>query len=208
VERHRICSSFQDGSKNGRCMMRDSKKLVAAIALVIFCGPLSALEVAGVKIDDQLQVGGTPLALNGAGVRSKFFVEVYVGALYLSKTSRSVSDILALPGAKRVAMHFLHDEVSQEQLVDGWNEGFKKNQSEESMKTLGPRIEQFNKLFQTVHKGDVITMDYIPEDGTIVRINGTEKGKVPGADFNRALLEIWLGEEPVDSDLKRALLGI
>jgi hypothetical protein len=188
-------------------MMRDSKKLGAAIALLIFAGPLSALEVAGVKIDDQLQVGGTPLVLNGAGVRSKFFVKVYVGALYLSKTSRSVSDILALPGPKRVAMHFLHDEVSQEKLVDAWNEGFRKNQSEESMKTLGPRIEQFNKLFQTVHKGDVITLDYIPDDGTTVRINGTEKGKVPGADFNRALLEVWLGKEPVDSDLKRALLG-
>jgi hypothetical protein len=57
-------------------------------------------------------------------------------------------------------------------------------------------------------KGDVITLDYIPDDSTTVRINGTEKGKVPGADFNRALLEVWLGEEPVDSDLKRALLGI
>ena len=188
--------------------MRDSKKLGAVMALLIFAGPLSALEVAGVKIDDQVQVGGTPLVLNGAGVRSKFFVEVYVGALYLSKTSRSVPDILALSGPKRVAMHFLHDEVSQEKLVDGWNEGFKKNQSEESMKTLGPRIEQFNKLFQTVHKGDVITLDSIPNDGTTVRINGAEKGKVPGADFNRAVLEIWLGEEPVDTDLKRALLGL
>ncbi len=187
--------------------MRDPTRLVALVSILIFSGVLSAVEVAGVKIDGEVQVGGTPLVLNGAGVRSKLFVEVYVGALYLSKTSRSVSDILTLPGPKRVAMYFLHDEVSQEKLVDAWNEGFKKNQSEESMKTLAPRIEQFNQLFQTVHKGDVITVDYIPEDGTTVRINGTEKGKVPGADFNRAMLEIWLGEEPVDSDLKAALLG-
>lgn len=33
-------------------------------------------------------------------------------------------------GAKRVAMHFLHDEVSQERLIDAWNEGFENNQSE------------------------------------------------------------------------------
>lgn len=187
--------------------MRDSTRLVALISLLIFSGALSAVEVAGVNIDGEVQVGGTPLVLNGAGVRSKFLVKVYVAALYLSKTSRSVSDILALSGPKRVAMHFLYDEVSKEQLVDTWNEGFKNNQSDESMKTLGPRIEQFNKLFQTVHKGDVITLDYIPDDGTTVSINGIEKGKVPGADFNRALLEIWLGEEPADSDLKRALLG-
>jgi hypothetical protein len=134
-------------------MIKVLERLGPLISLLIFSGPLSAVEVAGVKIDGQVQVGGTPLILNGAGVRSKFFVEVYVGALYLSKPSRSVSDILALPGPKRVALHFLHDEVSQDKLVDAWNEGFKKNQSEESMKTLGPRIEQFNKLFQTVHEG-------------------------------------------------------
>lgn len=187
--------------------MRKSKKLGAVIALLILAGPLSALEVAGVKIDDQAQVGGTPLVLNGAGVRSKLFVKVYVAALYLSKTSQSVSDILALPGPKRVAMHFLHEVVSKEKLVAAWDEGFKKNQSEESMKPLAPRLAQFNELFQTVKKGDVITLDYIPDDGTTVSINGAGKGKIPGADFNHALLEVWLGEDPVDADLKQALLG-
>lgn len=187
--------------------MRDSTRLVALTSFLIFSGALSAVEVAGVKFDGEVQVGGTPLVLNGAGVRSKFFIKVYVAALYVSKTSRSVSDILALPGPKRVAMHFLYDEVSKEQLVDTWNEGFSKNQSEESMKTLAPQVDQFNKFFQTVHKGDVITLDYVPDDGTTVKINGTEKGKIQGADFNRALLEIWLGDEPADSDLKGALLG-
>lgn len=187
--------------------MRDSTRFGALIALMILAGPLSAVDVAGVKIDGQVQIGGTPLVLNGAGVRSKLFVKVYVAALYLPNTSQSVSDILALPGPKRVAMHFLHEVVSKEKLVDAWDEGFKKNQSEESMKTLAPRLDQFNELFQTVQKGDVITLDYIPDDGTTVSINGTEKGKIPGADFNRALLEVWLGEDPVDSDLKQALLG-
>ena len=177
------------------------------ISLLIVSGALSAAEVAGVKIDDQAQVDGTQLVLNGAGVRSKFFVEVYVAALYLPKRSQSVSDILAMPGPKRVSMHFLHDEVSKEKLVDAWEEGFQKNQSEESMKTLAPRLDQFNELFQTVHKGDIITLDYMPDDGTTVSINGTEKGKIPGADFYRAVLEVWLGEDPVNTDLKRALVG-
>jgi len=30
---------------------------------------------------------------------------------------------------------------------------------------------------------------------------------IPGADFYRALLKIWLGEPPVDAVLKKALLG-
>lgn len=112
-----------------------------------------------------------------------------------------------MPGPKRVTMHFLHDEISQEKLIDAWNEGFENNQSEQMLTTLRPRIEQFNQLFQTVHQGDVITLDYIPEQGTAVVINGSEKGEVPGADFNRAVLQIWLGDSPADKDLKQGLLG-
>jgi Chalcone isomerase-like len=172
-----------------------------------FTTPLAARDVAGIKFDDQVQLDGTPLVLNGAGVRSKFFVKVYVAALYLPKPSQSVPEILAMYGPKRGAMHFLHDEVSKEKLVNAWNEEFESNQNEASMKTLRPQLDEFNGLFQTVHKGDVIVLDYVPNDGTRVTINGSEKGKVLGADFNRALLQIWLGKNPADKDLKQALLG-
>jgi len=30
---------------------------------------------------------------------------------------------------------------------------------------------------------------------------------IPGEDFNRALLRIWLGDRPADGDLKRGMLG-
>jgi hypothetical protein len=54
----------------------------------------------------------------------------------------------------------------------------------------------------------VITLDYIPESGTRVTLNGEPKGEaIAGDDFYRALLRIWLGENPVDSSLKKALLG-
>lgn len=180
---------------------------VSLLGAWFFSTPLAAREVAGVKLDDQVQLGATPLVLNGAGVRSKFFVKVYVGALYLGKPSKSVTEILEMSGPKRIAMHFLHDEVSEEKLLEAWNEGFENNQTEEILSILRPKIEQFNKLFQTVQTGDVITLDYIPDEGTAVVINGLEKGKVPEADFNRALLLIWLGDKPADEDLKQALLG-
>ncbi|MGH8579082.1 MAG: chalcone isomerase family protein [Gammaproteobacteria bacterium] len=86
-----------------------------------FSTPLAAREVGGVKLDDQVQLGGTPLVLNGAGVRSEFFAKVYVGALYLSKPSKSIAEILEMSGPKRIAMHFLHDEVSEEKLLDAYS---------------------------------------------------------------------------------------
>ena len=51
-------------------------------------------------------------------------------------------------------------------------------------------------------------LDYVPGSGTKVTIKGVEKGVVEGEDFNAALLDIWLGDEPADDDLKEAMLGL
>jgi len=63
------------------------------------------------------------------------------------------------------------------------------------------------KLVQDVHSGDVITMDYLPSVGTEIAVNGVTYGTIAGGMFHRALLKIWLGSEPVQADLKAALLG-
>jgi hypothetical protein len=39
-------------------------------------------------------------------------------------------------------------------------------------------------------------------------VNGAPRGKpIAGEDFYRALLRIWIGDNPVQDDLKKALLG-
>jgi len=183
-------------------------RMVAAVILCLIAAPTPwAKEVAGVSLNDEVSVGGTPLLLNGAGVRSKFFIKVYVGGLYLPSKSHSAAEILAMKGPNRVVMHFLYDEVSKDKLVDGWTEGFEKNQDKAAMDQLRTELDRFNALFETVHSGDVIELDYLPATGTIIRIKGAKKGVIEGADFNRALLAVWLGDEPADSDLKEALLG-
>jgi hypothetical protein len=104
-------------------------------------------------------------------------------------------------------MHFVYDEVSSEKLVDAWNEGFEENLAEDALKKLQPQINKFNAMFPAVKAGDVIYLDYVPGSGTLVTINGESKGQIAGRDFNNALLDIWLGEEPADKGLKKAMLG-
>jgi hypothetical protein len=104
-------------------------------------------------------------------------------------------------------MSFLYKEVTAEKLVAGWNEGFTGNNTAEELKVLQDRINQFNSFFTTVRKGDEIRLDYMPQEGTRVWINDTLKGTVPGEDFSRALLKIWLGSRPADAGLKDAMLG-
>ena len=175
--------------------------------LLAFSLEASALEVAGVDVPQSVTIENKALVLNGAGIRKKFFFKIYVGALYLPVKHTTVNSILNDAGGKRIVMSFLYKEVTAEDLVNGWNDGFTGNNSAKELKALQERINQFNSLFTTVHTGDEIRLDYLPGKGTQVSLNGTLKGSVPGEDFSKALLKIWLGSKPADKGLKKAWLG-
>lgn len=185
----------------------------APLIALLLCPPAQALELAGVTVPEKIHTNadGTALILNGAGVRRRFFTDVYVGALYLPQPAGDTGAVLDQPGAKRMSLHFMHREVGAEKLVSAWNEGFAKNLPPEQFRALRPRIANFNGLFPKLHRGDRVDIDILPRPDkglvTQVWINGTLRGKVGGADFAAALLRVWLGEQPVDADLKHALLG-
>jgi hypothetical protein len=178
-----------------------------SFVLMVAVQSVEAREIAGVAVPDSVTIKNKVLVLNGAGIRKKLFVKVYVGALYLTVKRTTVGEILADRGAKRIVMSFLYKEVSAEKLVAGWNEGFDGNNTAAEVKELQDRIDQFNSFFITVRKGDEIRLDYMPQEGTQVWINETLKGTVPGEDFSQALLKIWLGSKPADAGLKDAMLG-
>lgn len=172
--------------------------------------PAEARNIAGVKLAEtvELKDPGRKLMLNGAGIRKKLFIKVYVCGLYLPE---KVSDVKAVVGqdvSKRISMDFLYKQVHKDKLVKGWNEGFGANTTKEELAALMQRINDFNGLFETVNKGDRILLDYIPNAGTKVNIKGKDKGTIPGLDFNQALLRIWLGDNPVNNSLKQQLLGL
>ena len=190
-------------------------KVIVSLFLCLFSGALFSSEsqnrhIAGVELPLQVVVSADnkPLLLNGAGIRYKFFFKIYVGALYLTDKQSSAETILKSDKANRVLMHFLYDEVEKKKLADAWVEGFEENVDGKIFSALQDRLKQFNAMFSDMHKGDVVLLDYIPQKGTRVMIKGDVKGTIEGADFNRALLSVWLGAEPVTEDLKDAMLGI
>jgi hypothetical protein len=178
---------------------------------MIFAGfPAMAATISGVEIPDTLTVanGGPALLLNGAGVREKLFLDIYVGALYLPAKSADAEAILSAPGPACVTMHFLYKEVSREKITDAWEDGLAANHTAAEMQVLQPKLEKFNTLFLAMHRGEVLRICYLPGTGTEVWINGARRGAVEGESFFHALLGIWLGAHPVSDDLKRGMLGI
>jgi hypothetical protein len=166
-----------------------------------------AREIADVNVPENITGGdGVTLHLNGAGVRSKFFFKIYVAELYMQHPTSDPVKLIGDEGRKRMVMYFIYDDLSKEKLIEAWNEGFHANTDQEKLAVLQARITQFNAMFDTVKKGDEISLEYIPGKGTLVSIRNQAKGVVPGKDFNDALLAIWLGKEPVSPELRKELL--
>jgi hypothetical protein len=173
--------------------------------------PLSvpAAEIAGVKIDDKARVEGSEVLLNGAGLRTRLFFQVYAIGLYLPQKSSTPAAILAQPGPKRVAIHMLRD-VGADTFTEALAEGIRANHSEAEAKALEPRIKELAAVMAEIKeakKGMAITLDWTGS-GTQLLIQDKPAGRpIAGEDFYRALLRIWLGDKPVQDDLKKALLG-
>ena len=167
-------------------------------------------DVAGVKIEDKSKVGNSELILNGAGLRKRAFFQVYAMGLYLPAKQTAAAEAIGAAGPKRVAIHMLRD-VDAGQFTDALMDGMKDNHSEADMKALEPRARQLAAIMaemKEAKKGMRITLDWLPGTGTQLTVEGKPSGAaIPGEDFYRALLRIWLGENPVQADLKKALLG-
>ena len=180
------------------------------LALALCCQFALAADIEGVKVEERVKVGASELQLNGAGVRTRIIFKVYVGALYLPERKTAAAEVLALNGPKRVSMTLLRD-LSARQLSDALESGIRANHSEAELAALKARVDALVAIMNEIGSAKekaVVTLDFLPEAGTQISLDGVARGKpIPGADFYAALLKIWLGDKPVDASLKKAMLG-
>jgi hypothetical protein len=188
-------------------------KLLATLLLAISLPALAATEVAGVQFDDKAKVGAGDTVINGAGLRKVLFIKGYAMALYLPQKVATTAEALTAKGARRIRLVLLRD-ASGETFADALASGIQKNHGEQEILALNSRIEAFKATMLgvgTVAKGAAVHLDWLPEVGggvTRLTIDGAKKGEdVAGEDFYRALLKIWLGDKPIQDDLKQHLLG-
>lgn len=178
--------------------------------LCLMCMPLAAMakvSIEGITIPSKVVLEGQTLTLNGAGFRSILFMDIYLASLYLPQPSTKANTIIQTSRPAQLRMIFLHGGAGHDMLARGWRKGFEHNQTAESMRVLEERLQKFSTLFGDVQKGDVFTFDFLSNGDTQVGIDKHIQGVIHGADFQQALLSIWLGKHPVGSELKQKLLG-
>lgn len=194
--------------------------VAAAIAFGAFAVPASAaadaasaatIAVEGQAVPTSAKVAGADLQLNGAGVRAWSFYKAYVAALYLPKKATSVGDVVGQAGAKRVQLRILMTVPgSSGYLADAFTGGIKKRVTADQYTGMKDRIDLFDKMVRglDVKKGDVVNLDFVPDAGLTVLLNGKQVGNaVPGTDLYAAMLKIWVGDDAKDKPLRAAMLG-
>jgi hypothetical protein len=181
------------------------------LVLALFAAPLAlAAELEGVALDKRVQVDGEELQLNGAAVRTRVIFKVYVAGLYLPVRAATAQEAIEAKGPKRIILVMLRD-ASAQQFVDSIDAGLRANNSEGEIAAVKTQTDELMAMIRAVgeaKKGMRIVLDYVPREGTTLFVDGVAQGKpMAGRAFNQALLRIWLGEDPVQLDLKEALLG-
>ena len=188
------------------------RRFLAAMFLSGFVAIAQAqvVEVEGVKFEPTIQVGGQPLQLNGAGVRTRLMFKVYAAGLYVPQKANSAATLLGQKGPRRVAIGMLRN-VDADTFVGSLNDGLKANLSEQQLAGFKAQIETLNANFKAVgeaKKGDQINFEFTPDAGTRIIVNGQPRGAaIAGESFFEAVLRVWIGDKPVDADLKKGLLG-
>ena len=185
----------------------------ASLAGLSLAAPAAALEYEGFEIDESIKLGGVPLVLNGVGLRAVSILKGYSAALYLSEKSHQVATVLANPGPKRVQIRMLLPvAVGAKEFVKAINVGVGRNCGEAERNAVATRVARLNAMLESigsVYRKDLINLDYLPEKGLVLSINGKVSGEpLPGADLYGAILKVFLGDLPVDKRLKAGMLGL
>ncbi len=185
-------------------------RVLAGMLLLCLSVQVHAMNISGKALEDNIHVNQNKLVLNGAGMRTKYLFNVYIGALYLRAKLHTPEAILADKGPKRVELYMMR-HVNAGDFMEAFNKAIKDNHTPEEYLPVAARLIHFGRVFREVGevaKGDVILLDYLPEtDETVLTINGKERMRIAGADFYASLLKIWLGKRPAQESLKRAMLG-
>ncbi len=187
------------------------RALLISTALCWGTGAFAMTEISGVKLEDTVTVAGAKLQLNGAGIRYKGPFKVYVGDLYTTQPVKSLDELIAAPGPKRLSMTFLR-EINSADFGKLLTRGIEDNVNRNEISKIIVGMIKMGEIFaanKSFVPGDVCALEWDPEKGLSIWAKGKLQAEpFKDAAFFRALMSIWFGQSPADWKLKDQMLGI
>lgn len=179
------------------------KVFLALLLTIVMAVPAAALVVAGVPLEPTITVNERPLQLNGFGIRTKWWIKVYIGSLYTAKPLSTVPAVMADPYDKLIRLNFLHSKVDREKITEAIREGFANTRMGET-----DEAKNFLALFsRDFLRGDSVDL-VLGGDGAVVYKHNTQvMGTIVSKRLVKGILGIYLGPVPADEALKKGMLG-
>ena len=191
-------------SKKNLTMILTLKKF---FTLILIFGVFLALPIYGADTPDQIEYQGSTMIKNGQGTRIIFFMKVYEGSLYLEMKSANAQDIINLDAPMAIRIDVSSQMVTADAMKKALSEGLEKSTGNNTDSII-KEINQLSSSFDTaVSTGDYYEFIYLPEMGTHVLKNSELVELIKGIDFKKAFFGIFLSDNPIQKNLKKAMLG-
>lgn len=183
--------------------------LILFICFASFSFSNAQTKVGSATLPDTENFKDHSLILNGAGIREKFWIDLYAAGLYVDEKSTDAKNVLSKNEPMAIKLHIVSKLISSEKLIDAVKEGFDKS-TNGNTEAIQPQIDKMLGFFSDeISKDDVFDLVYFPSEGAVVAYkNGEERGAVKGEEFRKALFGIWLSDKAADGKLRKSLLGI
>lgn len=184
------------------------KKILLLISILTISQiGFSQEEISGVTPAKTIKIGEETLNFNGAGIREKFFLDLYVGSLYLKTTGKDRNAVMNDDETMAITLDIVSSMITSQKMIDAVNEGFE-NSTKGNTAPLKDKIETFKSFFkEEINKGDHYVIAYQKGVGVVVSKNGKKMPAIKGLEFKKALFGIWFCDEPADEDLMEGMLG-
>jgi hypothetical protein len=150
-------------------------------------------EVGPVRFPTAIQLAQGPILLRGTRMAGWLGFKLYAIALYFDPATPA-ADLYSAGKPVRVVLHYLRN-ISRQQFIDH-TEKFIRIDPANDMQALRKRLDDLYTHYHDVKAGDEFAITWQPGVGTHIAQNGGESVQIPGDDFARALLNIWLGDRP------------
>ena len=175
--------------------------------LIISIGLFLAVTLSAGEVPKTIEFEENNLILNGQGTRVVFFMKVYEGSLYLENKNSDADEIINSDNPMAIRIDVTSEMVTSDAMKKALSEGLKKSTNNNTGNILN-EIGQLSASFNSdVTSGDFYEFIYIPESGTHVLKNNEMVELIPGFEFKKAFFGIFLSNNPIQKNLKKAMLG-
>ena len=180
---------------------------ILAFSFAVHSSTAQDKEVGGITMPGKVVVEKQDLILNGAGIREKYWIDLYVCGLYLTTRSSDSQKIQDANEKMAIRLHIISSFVTNERMQDAVRVGFEKS-THNNTAGLEEKINVVIGAFSDPIKvDDVYEIYYTPAGGSVIYKNGVQKTIIEGLYFKQVLFGIWLGDNPAHKELKEELMG-